>query len=113
MSLELRPEVAAFAQLMEQKLRENDHKGGWQHESLHYLIRRVGEEYGELHALCYKDVNQLLGVPPVLPRERIEAFGREAADVANFAMMIADVCGALGSPGETTVATPANQERPR
>jgi hypothetical protein len=26
---------------------------------------------------------------------------KEAADVANFAMMIADVCGALGQPGES------------
>jgi hypothetical protein len=26
---EVRPEVAAFARLMEYKLRLNDHKGGW------------------------------------------------------------------------------------
>ena len=26
----LRPEVAEFAQVMEHKLRQNDHKGGWQ-----------------------------------------------------------------------------------
>lgn len=76
--LELRPEVARFAQLMERRLRANDHKGGWRGDTPHALLRRLREETDELYlAITAEDV------------------GNEAADVANFAMMIADVCGAL------------------
>jgi len=128
--LELRPEVAAFAQLMERALRDNDHKGGWQECSLPSLIRRLGEETAELddeiekagdrvwrdwdpeaHAKGSRPHQQLVvsyspvvgwrSADPHAPRrfqptvEDIERIGSEAADVANFAMMIADNAGAL------------------
>lgn len=80
-----RPEVAAFALLMGAKLRENDHKGGWKGNTSGELWERLREEAVEL-----AEVLGALG-----PAANV---GREAADVANFAMMIADVCGALATP---------------
>ena len=80
---QLRPEVAWFALQMEMKLRKNDHKGGWQDDSLRALLRRLKDELGELHwelidrAHAGHDLN-------------IELVIDEATDVANFAMMIAD-----------------------
>ena len=75
----VREPVAAFARLMERNLRANDHKGvdGWRRMSLLWLLKRLGQEYDELaKALESKDA------------ERIES---ECADVANFAMGIADI----------------------
>lgn len=86
-----RPEVIAFATLMEQQLRENDWKGGWRGVPEYELLGRLKEETEEL---C-----DALTRRATLTGERlIENVGREAADVANFAMMIADVCGALPTP---------------
>lgn len=110
MSLELRPSVAAFAQLMEAKLRENDHKGGWRHCTTAYLSRRCGNELKELRGVIRRGRDWVLrstfpsGRGPVLSdnEDVRRSVGEEAADVANFAMMIADVCGALaGTPPAT------------
>ncbi len=79
--LELRPAVAAFAQEMERKLRLNDWKGGWYDLSIPDAFQRLKEEILEL-----KDAVNI----PV----RSDNYGNilsEAADVANFAMMIADI----------------------
>jgi hypothetical protein len=99
MDIDVRPEVAAFALLMEAKLRENDHKGGWKDESIAYLSRRCGNELKELRGRLEQRHREIMkGWPPVAERtlpEIVVSIGREAADVANFAMMIADVCGAL------------------
>jgi len=81
----IRPEVLAFAHLMETKLRENDHKGGWQNDGVSTLLRRLREETDEVLA-AIRDTSSKLDPSRV---------GREAADVANFAMMIADNVGAL------------------
>jgi NTP pyrophosphatase (non-canonical NTP hydrolase) len=81
--LALRPSVIAFAQAMERKLRANDHKGGWHHDSAHALSARLREEHEELHRVIEE---RTASASDVLD---------EAADVANFAMMIADVCGGL------------------
>ena len=82
--LHLRPEVLAFAQLMEAKLRAHDaDRGatGWKTATPWDLWRWLEREVGELRLA---DRNGDLA-----------AIGREAADVANFAMMLADVRGAL------------------
>lgn len=101
---DVRPEVAAFALLMERKLRENDHKGGWQSESTAYLSRRCGNELKELReALAALHRDRMRGWPPIDASKRaklIATIGREAADVANFAMMLADVSGALLTEGD-------------
>jgi NTP pyrophosphatase (non-canonical NTP hydrolase) len=70
----LRDELAWFAQQMERELRDNDWKDHWSTCSQRWLLNRLKQETAEL--------------------ERALTTGREiaseAADVANFAMMIAD-----------------------
>ena len=64
----VRPEVQLFAELMEQKLRVNDWKGGFQDMSVEDVIHRMREEAMELLA---EGMN--------------ESALDEAIDVANFA----------------------------
>ena len=75
--LALRQSVATFAQAMEEKLRENDHKGGWEDCTMQYLSMRLTQEREELRK--------------AVERGNPEEVLREAADVANFCMMIAEV----------------------
>ena len=74
----LRPEVAWFAWQMELQLRANDHKGGWQGDALLSLWDRLYEEADELRSELY--------ALPLVPLRIV----KEAVDVANFAMMVAD-----------------------
>lgn len=83
-----RPEVVRFAAAMERKLEANDHKRGWKHCETLYLMRRLRNEVGELAVL----VNAARRGEAHVDRDAILS---EAADVANFAMMVADVLGAL------------------
>jgi hypothetical protein len=85
----VRPEVSAFAAIMEQKLAENDHKLHWSNCTSSGLHRRMSEEADE--------VKRALDKRPC----DTKAIARECADVANFAMMIADNCGGLAQPPET------------
>jgi hypothetical protein len=78
----LRPEVRAFAVAMEQQLQRHDDRPGWKGETPSWLLYRVRQEMGEL-------AEEVLG--PCVPAEVLG----EAAGVANFAMMVADVCGAF------------------
>jgi hypothetical protein len=73
--LKPRSEVRWFAKEMESTLKKNDHKGGWQKETMEYLFNRLKEEVDELEPALYDKYRKCI---------------REAADVANFAMMIAD-----------------------
>ncbi len=68
MSFQIRPEVQLFAGIMEQKLRSNDWKGGFQDMSVEDVIHRMREEAMELLA---EGMN--------------ESALDEAIDVANFA----------------------------
>ena len=93
----LRPEVLAFAELMEKKLRENDHKGGWENCEPEWLLKRLREEVRELtdavdEQLAYNmsGARSIEDAPPVFM-----SIGDEAADVANFALMVADIFGKL------------------
>lgn len=74
-----RPEVVWFADQMERKLRDNDHKGGWHGDTLEDLAERAEEELVELHEAIEEssgaDVSRVID---------------EAADVANMVMMVAD-----------------------
>lgn len=88
-ALDLRPEVAAFAQAMERKLRANDHKGGWANEPKGWLLDRAEAELLELR----ESVSWLQRSAEDLA---VQSVLDEAADVANFCIMIADNCGALG-----------------
>ena len=78
-----RQEVRSFARLMEDRLKANDHKGGWQDMSEFDLFARVEDEVLELD-----EVLRSIGLPRV-------CIPPEAADVANFCMMIVDVVGGL------------------
>lgn len=92
----LRPEVLAFAHLMEAQLRANDHKPGWKEEFADELFPRIQEEAEELReAIAHHGRQVSWGEMALFLPQSIAEVGREAADVANFAMMIADVCGAL------------------
>jgi len=101
--MKLRPEVQAFAEMMEAKLQENAHKGGWKGCTTAYLSRRCGNELEELRSVVQRlhawmrDNTFPSGRGPSLTdnADLSAEIGREAADVANFAMMLADVCGAL------------------
>lgn len=83
---ELRPEVLAFALLMEQRLREKDaDKGqGWKDADIGNLQVCVTAKNMSLDtALMYGTNNEA---------------ARHAVDIANYCMMIADVAGALEQP---------------
>lgn len=79
--IELRPEVRIFAEAMEQKLRENEHKGGWKTCNPNFLYARFRLELEEFG----RAFNTL---------ERVGVLD-EAADVANYLMMICDNLGLL------------------
>ena len=70
----MRDEVRSFALAMEEQLQANDHKPGWQGDSCYSLFVRLREEADEL-LMALRDHGDVQ---------------KEAADVANFAMMIAD-----------------------
>jgi len=77
----MRPILKWFAGEMEKKLRENDHKGGWNSCDVDWLVSRMTEELQELDDVVQQYRQGFAS------REEVR---RECADVANFAMMIAD-----------------------
>lgn len=79
----IRESVLKFAELMELRLKENDEKGGWSENDIWHLYERLCEEKDELFEAILKIERSCLhsGIIDV----RVEA-----ADTANFAMMIAD-----------------------
>ncbi len=87
--IELRPEVRAFAEAMEMKLRQNDHKGGWAREGRQELLTKLYVEWIEL-----READKRLVSDPHRFSNR-QAVLQECLDVANFAMMIADNLGLL------------------
>ncbi len=80
---ELRPEVLAFALLMESRLRDKDADKGQSWKGLNAKQLRV-------HAVCKMS---MLDDSVCIPR--IDAGVNHAVDIANYCMMIADVAGAL------------------
>jgi len=100
--VDIRPAVAQFATLMEAKLRQRDDRPGWKGQSVDWLLGRLCDEVDELRmALLLVDRPE----PEQSPRETFERLALasaadECADVANFAMMIADVLGELGDTGD-------------
>lgn len=94
----VRPDLQWFALEMEKKLRANDHKGHWRDCSMEYLRTRLHEELGEL-------LTALDAKPPAS-----EQIAKEAADVANFCMMIADAYRERAEVGRVDVGV--RVERP-
>lgn len=79
-----RPCVQRFAIEMERQLAANDHKPGWESDTQESLLKRLDEETIELAEELYS------------PEREGSKVIKEAADVANFAMMIAEIERATG-----------------
>jgi NTP pyrophosphatase (non-canonical NTP hydrolase) len=115
----LRPEVLAFARLMERELRANDHKPGWKNDRIGQLAPRVVQEADELlravRRLEERWGEHLCGGPDrgsvrMSDADMRQSVVEEAADVANMAMMVADVLGALPALA-TPVSAPVGEGR--
>lgn len=65
-----------FINTMAEKLIANKDKGGWKFDSVKSLRARINDELSELDSCIANDADQIVTV-------------REAADVANFLMMVA------------------------
>lgn len=78
----VRPELRWFVVEMEKKLKANDHKGGWDNMSANELRSRLEDELQELTLVLDKPAHLYT------PQQAVD----EAADVANFAMMVAYQC---------------------
>lgn len=83
----IRSEVQWFATEMEKQLKANDHKGGWKDCDPWDLLNRADEELMELRDAVFKGEHGG-GADRII---------HEAADVANFCMMIADIARLKGA----------------
>ncbi len=83
--------VARFRKIMLEKLRENSCKDGWQDCSWQHLCSRMRQEAWELQ----DEIEHAKARGTLDSEKTIRKIGREAADIANFAMMVADNLGAL------------------
>ena len=91
----IRKEVIWFSEQMEKQLKKNDHKSGWKHCKYTYLLERLCEEYKELDDCFWmpdsrSDMMWLGDDVDLKGRFTKADVIKECADVANFAMMIAD-----------------------
>lgn len=92
-----RPVLDWFSKQMEAKLVLNDHKGGWKDCEIDWLIKRLQQETNELIERWNARQSSMQGRSagenvPLIDVDN-EAIINECADVANFAMMIADKFG--------------------
>ena len=81
MSEEIRPELAAFAKIMESRLRENASRGDWRAYNFYYLVACLAANLGHLVRAFQAD--------------KSDGVQKCSADTANYAMMIADLYGNL------------------
>ena len=86
--MKLRTPLAKFSREMERVLRKNDHKPGWDNESPFLLLNRLVGEVFELNVAMDHEIYHIGAPPKGLSFN--QAVVKEAVDVANFAMMIAD-----------------------
>ena len=88
--MRLRPEVQKFAEEMERELRVNEHKGDWGDCNEEFLISEMNRNIVRLIQTIERDNGNGLFADTVI---------RRCANVANFAMMIADnECGKSNAP---------------
>jgi hypothetical protein len=83
MDQEIRPELAAFARIMESRLKENAHRGDWRTFNFYYLTACLTANLGHMVRAFQAD--------------KPESILKSAADTANYAMMIADLYGNLAA----------------
>ncbi len=88
--------LGRFMAIMGDKLAENDHKLGWHSVTLIYHMRRMYQEVAELHGTL-KNLKVDLNTSGHHPLNSTDAklVARECADIANFAMFVADLTGGL------------------
>ena len=92
--MEVRREVVWFAEEMEMRLKANDYKGGWKDCSPMWLLNRLKEEVRELEDELksqYGFICHCCGHKQEPRKNEAQDIIREASDVANYAMMIADI----------------------
>jgi hypothetical protein len=97
-NIELRPEVLAFARLMEQRLREKDAEKGsrWKDLTQDNLLVCATSAYYRMEDAIHCDQSTDI---------------ERAVDLANYCMMIADVAGALDAAPPKVEALTNNVER--
>jgi NTP pyrophosphatase (non-canonical NTP hydrolase) len=101
---EIKNKTEWFAGLMEDVLRRNAHKNGWSECSLLWLQAKLTEEVGELGRILAKELHTpegkyvSIGDANTNPVLRAALF--EAVDVANIALMIADLLSSGEVGGE-------------
>lgn len=86
-----------FAAAMGERLDENSHKSGWWRESPRWLLHRLKQELGELERAIKR-------------HESPERIRHEAADVGNFAAMVADVYADQWETNHAGVGSSVKQE---
>tara|TARA_R100000093_G_scaffold68986_1_gene40931 strand:- start:2684 stop:2941 length:258 start_codon:yes stop_codon:yes gene_type:complete len=79
---------------MEERLRANDHKGGWKQMEPTEIFNRILEELKEL-----VEAQALIDDGSHFSAKGLVALLRESADLANFAMFLADNNACLGMAG--------------
>jgi NTP pyrophosphatase (non-canonical NTP hydrolase) len=87
------PHVLAFAERMEAKLAKNRHKGdreAWLKDNPRDLFDRIRQEMIELAVEMDTERAYREAYSDFRAHEVAEKIANEAADVANFAMMVAD-----------------------
>ncbi len=84
-----RGSVKWFAEEMERELRNNDHKSGWENSNPRDLIPRIEGETRELVLLAH-DLKLGTAREKISPEQKKKLIS-ECADIANFAMMVADI----------------------
>jgi hypothetical protein len=89
----LRPEVRRFSLVMERELRENDYKGHWRGAPMHRVLAHLA---GKLVAAARELV---LNIDPTVELTPNATTLSECADVANLALIVADVAGELPDMG--------------
>lgn len=99
-------QITNLASAMQFKLDKNARKPGWQTYDENGVRVWNGSMLAFLKGRLVEEVEELFAEVPDGDRESIRF---EAADVANLAMMIADVCGALSSQ---TADAPGEQAAP-
>lgn len=103
--IELRPEVQAFAQMMELRLRAHDEKKGtsWKKEEAASFLLLTRQRLNALERTLQKktrtDADSLI-------------VAHEASDAANFCMMLADVFGVFPLMAPPEIPATATPEKP-
>ena len=90
--------VRAFALAMERKLAANDAvKGSWKQDAPSVLFARLNDEIRELNEAlaAWRQASRRTYAPANWASDWVQDVLAEAADCANYLMMIADVVGAL------------------